>query len=58
MQNDEHDAKLVQEAISGFANPLSSSGFTICLRMFRAKPDIVKDLSEAHDICRKAMEDS
>ena len=61
MQSSEHDVKRVLEAISGFTNPFSSSvedNELYCLSSgVPAKPDIAKDLIEAQDIGRKAMED-
>ena len=61
MQSSEHDVKRVLEATSGFTNPFSSSvedNELYCLSSgVPAKPDIAKDLIEAQDIGRKAMED-
>ena len=57
----EHDVKRVLGAISGFINPFGSSvedNELYCLSSgIPAKPDIAKDLIEAQDIGRKAMED-
>ena len=51
----------VQEAVSGFTNPFSSSFEDIELYFLPfgvlAKPDIAKDLIEADDIDRKAVAD-
>ena len=61
MQSSKHDVKQVLEAIFGFTNTFSSSvedNELYCLSSgVPAKPDIAKDLLDAEDIGRKAMED-
>ena len=61
MQSSEHYVKRVLEAISGFTNLFTSSDEDTeqyyLSSSVPAKPDIAKNLLEAQDIGRKAMED-
>ena len=61
MQNSKHDVKQVLEAASGFTNPFTSSVEDNDLYFLSsgvpAKPGIAKNLFEAQEIGRKAVED-
>ena len=61
MQSSKHDVKQVLETVSGFSNPFSSrvedNELFFLSSGVHAKPDIAKNLLEAQNISRKAVQD-